>query len=43
MFIETTMEPTQPHKKDTPAIKEVLLKWGHFKRAKAILKILQVS
>ena len=29
-------------KKDTPAIKEILLKWGHFLRAKYILKMLPV-
>ena len=29
-------------KKDTLTIKEVLLKWGNFERAKAIFKMLQV-
>ena len=29
-------------KRDTPAIKELLLKWGHFERANTISKILPV-
>ena len=35
---ESTSLNLQPWKKDTISIKEVLLKWGHFERAKLSLK-----
>ena len=36
-------QTTAKAKKDTPTIKEVVLKWGHFERAKPIFKMLPVS